>query len=73
MAEHDGNESFEDAFTRLEQTVQALERGGLTLEATLALYEEGMRLAHRCTELLDAAEVKISRLPLLAENGGPDQ
>ena len=72
MADSDGNLSFEDAFTRLERTVQVLENGGLTLEEALSLYEEGMHLARRCAQLLDEAELKISRLPLLTENGGPD-
>ncbi|MSQ11747.1 MAG: exodeoxyribonuclease VII small subunit [Dehalococcoidia bacterium] len=54
--------SFEDAFSRLEQTVQALESGGLTLEEATRLYEEGMRLARQCNELLSATELKIRRL-----------
>ena len=54
--------SFEEAFTKLEKTVQALEAGGLILEESLALFEEGMRLAKLCNERLDAAELRISRL-----------
>lgn len=54
--------SFEEAFTRLEKAVQALEAGGLTLEESVALFEEGMRLAKLCNERLDAAELRISRL-----------
>jgi len=54
--------SFEEAFTKLEKAVQALEAGGLTLEESVALFEEGMRLAKLCNERLDAAELRISRL-----------
>ena len=54
--------SFEDAFARLEQTVAALETGGLTLEQATKLYEEGMRLAKQCNEMLSATELKITRL-----------
>jgi exodeoxyribonuclease VII small subunit len=54
--------SFEEAFTRLEETVRALESGGLTLEAATGLYEEGMRLVQLCNRLLSAAELKISQL-----------
>lgn len=66
---NDGNLTFEDAFSRLERTVQGLESGGLTLDQALSRYEEGMSLASRCAALLDEAEVKISRLTLMAENG----
>ena len=54
--------SFEKAFRRLEETVAKLEEGGLPLEQALALYEEGMRLAQSCQELLDQAELRITRL-----------
>lgn len=54
--------SFEEAFTRLEETVQKLEAGGLTLEEATRLYEEGMKLARQCNELLSATELKVSRL-----------
>ena len=54
--------SFEEAFARLEQTVQSLEAGGLTLEEATRLFEEGMRLARMCNERLSAAELKVTRL-----------
>lgn len=57
--------SFEDAYTRLEQTVQRLETGGLSLDEALTLYEEGMRLAGLCTRLLDSAELRISQVSAL--------
>ncbi len=53
---------FERAFQRLEETVQALEKGGLTLDEAIRLYEEGMGLAKLCTERLDSAELKITEL-----------
>ena len=62
--------SFEEAFTRLEKTVQALEAGGLTLEESLALFEEGMRLAKVCNERLDTAELRVSRLQTSLEEEG---
>lgn len=61
MASETG-ESFEEAFRRLEETVARLEEGGLPLEEALALYEEGMRLAQACQEILDRAELRITRL-----------
>lgn len=55
-------ESFEELYRRLEETVAKLEQGGLSLEDSIALYERGMQLAKRCQELLDEAELKVTRL-----------
>lgn len=55
-------ESFEELFRRLEETVAKLEAGGLPLEKSLALYEEGMGLARRCQEMLDSAELRVRQL-----------
>jgi len=62
MAAKKTRETFEDLFRRLEETVAKLEEGGLPLERSLALYEEGMLLARRCQEMLDGAEVRIRQL-----------
>ena len=55
-------EGFEALYRRLEETVAKLEEGGLTLEESLALYEEGMKLARRCQEMLRDAELRVTRL-----------
>ena len=54
--------TFEEAFGRLEESVQALEGGGLTLAEATHLYEEGMGLASMCNELLSATELRVTRL-----------
>ena len=54
--------SFEKAFTELEDAVQRLEVGDLTLEQAIALYERGMRLAQHCNSALDAAELQVRQL-----------
>ena len=54
--------SFEDAFTRLESVVRRLESGQMSLDQSTALFEEGMKLAKSCTEMLNSAELKIKRL-----------
>jgi exodeoxyribonuclease VII small subunit len=56
------NPVFEEAFTQLHETVDALEGGGLSLEEATRLFDQGMRLAKTCNELLSATELKISRL-----------
>ncbi len=55
-------DSFETLYKSLEETVARLEQGDLTLGESLALYEQGMKLARRCQELLHQAELKVTRL-----------
>jgi exodeoxyribonuclease VII small subunit len=62
MAAEKRRQTFENLYRQLEETVARLEQGGLTLDETLALYEEGMGLARRCQEMLQEAELKITRL-----------
>jgi len=53
---------FEEALERLETIVDELEGGELSLEDSLARYEEGIRLSRKLTHALDAAEKRIERL-----------
>ena len=62
MADKDKKPTFEEAFTELRETVQALEAGNLSLEEATKLFDSGMRLAKTCNELLSTAELQISRL-----------
>ncbi len=55
-------EPFEGLYGKLEATVDKLEQGGLPLEQSIALYEEGMELAKRCQTILDSAEQRITKL-----------
>ncbi len=54
--------SFEDGYNRLEQVIRRLEAGELSLDESVALYEEGMRLAKHCERQLDNAELKVTQL-----------
>lgn len=54
--------SFEDSYARLEQVIEKLEGGELSLDESVALFEEGMRLARHCGQKLDDAELKVSQL-----------
>ena len=56
------NLSFEQAFEELGTTVQRLEAGDLALEEAIALYDRGMRLAQRCSDALDTAELQVQEL-----------
>lgn len=50
---------FEEALARLEEVVKELEDGGLSLEKSLELFEEGVKLVKFCKMELDQAERKI--------------
>lgn len=63
--------TFEEAFARLEQTVQALEQGGLSLDDATRMYEEGMRLAQLCNQMLSATELKVAQLRNAFAAGAP--
>lgn len=54
--------SFEQAMEQLEQIVDQMEQGDLTLEETLAKFEEGMKLSKFCLEKLNQAEQKLKKL-----------
>ena len=57
-----GDLTFEQALERLDATVEALESGGLSLEESTRLYEEGIGLARLCSEALASAELRITRI-----------
>ena len=57
-----GDLTFEQALERLDGTVEALESGGLSLEESTRLYEEGIGLARLCSEALASAELRITRI-----------
>lgn len=57
---------FEEALARLEAIVQELEGKDLSLEDTLARYEEGSRLVRECAQRLDEAEQRIRALSAAA-------
>jgi exodeoxyribonuclease VII small subunit len=54
--------SFEEQLTALEAVVQRLERGDLSLEESVRLFEEGLKLSNACKKELEAAEGKIQIL-----------
>lgn len=53
---------FETALDKLEQIVKKLEDGDLSLDESLKMFEEGVKLARLCGSKLDAAERKIEIL-----------
>ncbi|RJQ78741.1 MAG: exodeoxyribonuclease VII small subunit [Desulfobacteraceae bacterium] len=57
--------SFEKAMEQLEQIVQEMESGKLSLENALKKFEEGIKLSRFCAHKLEETEKKIT---LLIEN-----
>ena len=51
--------SYEQARTELATVVEQLERGGSSLEESLALWERGVKLADVCQRWLDGARERI--------------
>jgi exodeoxyribonuclease VII small subunit len=53
---------FEKHLTQLETVVERLERGELTLDESVRLFEEGMKLSQECKQELEQAEGRIQVL-----------
>ena len=58
---------FEKDLEKLEQIVESLEEGGLSLDVSLKKFEEGIQLSQRCEKALSAAEKKIEKLTRRAD------
>lgn len=54
--------SFEESLKKLEAIVDQLEKGDLSLEDSLKLFEEGVGLSAACKKELEAAEGKVQIL-----------
>jgi len=54
--------SFEEALTKLEAIVEKLDDEDITLEESVQLYEEGLKLSKICSETLEIAELKIEEI-----------
>jgi len=53
---------FEESLKKLEEIVKQLEQGDLTLEASLKLFEDGIKLSRLCSRQLEEAERKVEIL-----------
>ena len=62
MAKAKKEPGFEESLQRLEEIVERLEDDELELEQSLALFEEGVKLAAACDQRLDEAEKKVALL-----------
>jgi len=53
---------FEASLDALEQLVEKMERGDMSLEESLAAYESGVGLYRRCQAALEQAELRVRLL-----------
>ncbi len=56
------NQTFETALEQLEQIVEQLESGGLSLEDSLGAFGTGVGLVRHCNQKLNEVEKKIELL-----------
>lgn len=53
---------FEEAMQKLELIANDLEKGDLSLEESVAKFEEGMKISKQCNDIIENAEKKITIL-----------
>ena len=62
---------FEKKLNRLEEIVQKMEKGELSLDESMKLFEEGVKLTRDCQTQLTKAEAQVKKLVGFDENGKP--
>ena len=67
MPKKESEESFEELMKKLEEITTKLEGDKLSLDESVALFEEGMSVSKKCNGKLEEAEKKITML--INENG----
>ncbi len=60
---------FEKKLSRLEEIVQKMEKGDLTLDDSLKLFEEGIKLSRDCQSQLTKAEAQVKKLVSIDVSG----
>ncbi len=53
---------FEESVKRLEQISDKLESGDISLDESIKLFEQGIKLSHECSEYLEKAKQKITNI-----------
>ncbi|MDI6766691.1 MAG: exodeoxyribonuclease VII small subunit [Bacteroidota bacterium] len=58
----DTSGTFEFSMKRLEEIVEKLETGSVSLDNAMELYEEGVNISKQCMNKLKQAELKLKKL-----------
>ena len=53
--------TYEESYEKLEEILMKLESKNTSLDESLSLYEEGIKLFKHCNKLLEDAQLKISK------------
>ena len=64
--------TFEENLNRLEEIVRTMEKGEVSLDKSLALFQEGTALLQLCGKMLDEAELQVAKIVPQAD-GAPSE
>ena len=56
------NMTYEEAIVRLEENVEKLNDGSLSLDESIKIFEESTKLAVFCNDCLEKAKLKVTEL-----------
>lgn len=70
MTEEKEKVNFEAVLKRLEEIVGKMESGGLSLEESMELYEEGVKKSEKLNAMLSEARDRVMKL-VTGKNGNP--
>ena len=62
MPSSDATIGFEESLKQLEEIVNKMEQGQLSLEQSLGAFEQGVKLTRQCQSTLKQAEQRVSKL-----------
>ncbi|MBQ1847026.1 MAG: exodeoxyribonuclease VII small subunit [Clostridia bacterium] len=62
MTEINDNRTYEELIARINEIVKQLENPESSLDASVALFEEGVKLIRRANKMLEEAEQKVKFL-----------
>ena len=60
---------FEEALSKLEDSLRRLESGNMSLDESIKVFEEAVKLVRVCNDRLDSAENRV-RMLVAGEDGG---
>lgn len=62
MSSSDATTGFEESLKQLEEIVNKMEQGQLSLEQSLGAFEQGVQLTRQCQSTLKQAEQRVAKL-----------
>lgn len=62
MLSNTENKNFEDSLLELEDIVEKLENGQISLQESMEMFERGIKLAGICNHILQESEQRIEQL-----------